>query len=173
MKQHLIFDISPLADAPIGTKEIYSFDVPIKFEHIGAKSNLKGKVEFMRIQKGINAHLTNIELKAQFECSKCLKKFTEDIKIHSAERHFHFDPPKVVEDPEDLFLVNKKNLTIDLSQPLRQEIILHFPSVPVCSSNCKGICAQCGKDRNKGECNCKDENPHEHKPLAILKDLIK
>lgn len=173
LAQHLIFDISPLAQAPAGTKEVYSFDVPIKMEDIAAKSNLKGQVEIMRIEKGLNVMLKNLEIEVSFTCMRCLKNFTQPIRIKSAERHFHFDHPKHVEDPEDLFLVNKKNLTVDVSQPLRQEIILHFPSVPVCSMHCKGICAHCGKNRNTKECNCKDENPHEHKPLAGLKDLIK
>lgn len=43
----------------------------------------------------------------------------------------------------------------DLTEELRECIILSFPSNPLCSEDCKGLCPHCGADLNKGPCSCK------------------
>ena len=78
--------------------------------------------------------------------------------------------PKILGDQEDVFLINKKDMTVDLSEVLRQEILLHFPLIPVCSKSCKGLCPKCGIDLNKKTCECKKETTAD-KPLAILKQF--
>jgi len=43
---------------------------------------------------------------------------------------------------------------IDLGDVLTEQIQLLVPFQPLCSESCKGICAQCGADLNKGRCAC-------------------
>lgn len=43
---------------------------------------------------------------------------------------------------------------LDLRPAVREQILLSLPSAPVCSEDCKGLCAKCGKDLNEGECGC-------------------
>jgi uncharacterized metal-binding protein YceD (DUF177 family) len=45
--------------------------------------------------------------------------------------------------------------SVDLTGDMREAIILAFPSYPVCSSDCKGLCPQCGANKNVSDCNCK------------------
>ena len=45
----------------------------------------------------------------------------------------------------------------DLTEELRECIILSFPSNPLCSEDCKGLCPHCGADLNEGPCKCKPE----------------
>ena len=45
----------------------------------------------------------------------------------------------------------------DLTEELRQDIILYFPSNPVCSEDCKGLCPHCGANLNEGPCSCRPE----------------
>ncbi|WP_372797222.1 DUF177 domain-containing protein [Pontiella sp.] len=50
--------------------------------------------------------------------------------------------------------------SVDITEDLREEIMLHLPAFPLCSEECKGVCPQCGADWNKGSCGCKkDEGP--------------
>ena len=41
---------------------------------------------------------------------------------------------------------------IDLTDDVRQEVILAYPMVPVCSPGCCGLCAVCGQNLNTGTC---------------------
>lgn len=169
----LIFDIGPLMEASTGTRENYSFDIPLKFNDINLASNTTGKVEIMKIEDGFNAKISDIKVAVDFYCNKCLKKFKQQIHIGMAERQFLLQRPTVVEDPNDLYLVNRKELNIDLAEFLRQEIILHFPLIQVCSKSCKGLCSVCGKGKNKSDCNCRQESIENEKPLAALKKFLK
>lgn len=173
MEENLTFHIGNLLQKPIGTSDQYSFDTPAKIEGITTKSSISGDVQVMKVENGLNASVTDVELDVEFECEKCLKKFTKTIKIDQSDRHFYLNKPKDFKDIADLFLIDKKHLKIDLSDMLRQEITLHFPANQVCSDGCKGICHLCGNNKNEKKCACEPEKVEEHKPLAALKDLIK
>ena len=43
---------------------------------------------------------------------------------------------------------------VDLTDELRQSIILALPSYPVCRQDCRGVCPTCGKNLNEGSCAC-------------------
>ena len=45
--------------------------------------------------------------------------------------------------------------SVDLTDDIRESIILAFPSYPICSESCKGLCAQCGANLNVETCHCK------------------
>lgn len=57
---------------------------------------------------------------------------------------------------------------IDLEPLIREQFVLAVPFAPLCSEDCKGLCPQCGIDRNTGTCNC--EKPIDPR-LAALKGL--
>jgi uncharacterized protein len=57
---------------------------------------------------------------------------------------------------------------IDLEPLFREQFVLAVPYAPLCSETCKGLCPQCGIDRNSGTCSC--EKPIDPR-LAALKGL--
>ncbi len=56
-----------------------------------------------------------------------------------------FDPGLV-----DLEIYSGKEL--DLGPALREQVLLLLPPSPLCKEDCKGLCVQCGADRNEAEC---------------------
>ena len=148
----LKFNVGSLIESTTGVRDLYSFEGPVLFEGIDTKSIIKGKLEMMRIYEGVNVKVTNVEIKVGFRCCKCLKDYIQKIIIKMAERQFLLEEPFKIDDPAELFLIDRKALAIDLTESLRQEIILHFPPIPVCSKSCLGLCPVCGRDRNKEKC---------------------
>lgn len=58
---------------------------------------------------------------------------------------------------------------LDLAAVCWEEFMLALPVTPLCKPDCKGLCPQCGADRNRGICSCA---PEEGDPrLAILRGL--
>ena len=49
---------------------------------------------------------------------------------------------------------------VDITEDVRQEIILAYPMVPVCQPQCKGLCIECGQNLNLGSC------PHHQQAAA-------
>jgi uncharacterized protein len=43
---------------------------------------------------------------------------------------------------------------IDLGVFMKELVELHKPMKPLCSEECKGICPECGANRNEKECGC-------------------
>jgi len=44
---------------------------------------------------------------------------------------------------------------VDVTEDIREALILNLPHFPLCNENCKGLCAHCGKDLNGGPCDCR------------------
>ncbi|MBI4975321.1 DUF177 domain-containing protein [Candidatus Peregrinibacteria bacterium] len=172
-----IFNIASVIEAPIGSNENYSFEITPAFKDIALDGQISGKIQIMRIEGGVNVLAENIHVKAKVLCDKCLKKISVPMEIKSAERQFYFETPSESRDAYDIFFIDKKSLSIDIGEMLRQEIILHFPVNSVCSSRCLGLCPYCGKNRNSVVCKCEEKESLpkniENKPLAVLKKLIK
>jgi len=59
--------------------------------------------------------------------------------------------------------------TIDVSTLVHEQMLLAFPMPPVCRVDCKGLCPQCGVNRNLEPCDCRSEwtDPR----LAVLSSL--
>ncbi len=74
-------------------------------------------------------------------CGRCLEEFPREIKT-SALYSYHVSPADVV----------------DITEDVRQEIILNYPMVPLCRPDCKGLCLQCGQDLNQGTCEHQQES---------------
>ena len=43
---------------------------------------------------------------------------------------------------------------LDITDNIREEIILEYPMKPLCKESCKGLCPKCGKNLNEGACSC-------------------
>jgi len=46
---------------------------------------------------------------------------------------------------------------LELEELLREQVLLMLPMQRVCSSDCKGICPVCGRDRNEAGCDCREK----------------
>ncbi len=97
-------------------------------------------------------------------CDKC----TEPVSIVIAERfHTLMVPPDElpagnshVELHEGDLEVNYHNgVSVDPEEIIREQLSLGLPSKLLCDEGCKGLCALCGGNRNRGECNCPDQKP--------------
>ena len=72
-------------------------------------------------------------------CSRCGSDFDFTLKV-----------PDFVVSIE----VEEKTECVDLTDEVRQSIILALPTYPVCHPECLGVCPSCGKNLNEGPCGC-------------------
>ena len=82
-------------------------------------------------------------------CARCLDDIT--VTIAGKGLGFHFE--KV------------RDLEVDLTDDVREELLLAFPSCFYCSPDCKGICPMCGANLNHASCAC-DTREAEPEPDA-------
>ncbi len=102
----------------------------------------------------VGSAVTELEL----ACSRCLEPFrmpvnaTFDIRYHPASEMSKDEEREVEED--DLETSYYRDDQIDLNELLREQFYLELPMKPLCSEDCKGLCAQCGTNLNIGTCEC-------------------
>jgi uncharacterized metal-binding protein YceD (DUF177 family) len=89
---------------------------------------LRYRVSVSRVQDELLIHGA-LAAEVAFRCSRCAEIFETEI-VDGTE-------------------------SVDLTPDMREAILLAFPAYPVCCVDCKGLCPQCGVNRNTGTCRCK------------------
>ena len=89
----------------------------------------------------------------------------------TAEPETDVDDEEIEVEDDDVSLTFYRDEQIDLNELLREQFYLALPMKPLCFDGCKGICPQCGTNRNTAPCDC---NPQWEDPrMAGLKTLLK
>ena len=111
------------------------------------------------IQKSDEEYYCRGELTANvhLECARCLESFEQEL---TNSPDFIVGPFKDDDGPTDDEdrVIYDANLRADLWEIVRQSVILAVSLKPLCSENCRGLCSQCGTNRNEKECNCKTKS---------------
>ncbi len=55
---------------------------------------------------------------------------------------------------------------VDLTEDIREDILMAFPQHFVCSDDCRGLCPTCGQNLNEGDCDCESEEVEGDEPSA-------
>jgi uncharacterized protein len=97
-----------------------------------------------------------VAARVRLDCARCLEGFETDLK-GSFEMRASVD---------DTF--------IEISDEVRQALLLALPAKPLCRDDCRGICPGCGRNRNKtAACACAGADAPAGTPFAKLKDFKK
>jgi uncharacterized protein len=104
-------------------------------------------------------------------CARCLENYSFDV---AADFTFVLVPktPMPVEvelNEEDLDLSFYEGDEVDVSPLVLEQIVLALPTRPLCQENCRGLCPQCGINRNLEDCSCVIDQGDPR--LAVLKSL--
>jgi uncharacterized protein len=102
---------------------------------------------------------------ASMTCSRCLKPtrmnisepFTLLVRF-AADRYSGGNASGTAPDSrgdEDVKYVPPDADRIDITDELRQILLLALPVKPLCAENCRGLCPRCGIDLNTGSCHCR------------------
>ncbi len=86
------------------------------------------------------------------ECDRCLARYSKRVRLPLVRVFSEGTGELSGIDGDDV--EKMEGTVIDLAPHLREEIILSMPIRLLCKDDCKGICPDCGKDLNTGECIC-------------------
>lgn len=162
----LRYNVSSLIRADVGSQLHLAIDEsPVSLGQDLTADFLRGKLTLTRTDQHILVEGT-LQSAVSAECVRCLGSFHQQIQV-PIEEQFALTPGLPVADP--LYVVGSDG-TIDLTWPMREQILLCVPIQSICRPNCKGLCPQCGKNLNEGPCDCRDE-PIDPR-LASLKTLL-
>jgi len=107
-----------------------------------------------------------------FVCGRCLTPYEYPV---DAKFDLVFLPEEMHDlkdefDDEDVDRLFYQSRRIDVREVILEQLNLTFPTRPLCSPTCEGLCAVCGKIRREGNCGCQvKETNLRLEPLKILK----
>jgi uncharacterized protein len=142
-------NVSDLLRRPGSTRQVH-LEVPL-----GGLESLAARVEEteplvldLRLESLTRAIVASGRVRGRWSavCSRCLTPLETDFDLHLREV-FEKDP--VEEETYPL-----RNDEIDLEQPLRDVVVPELPLVPLCRTDCAGLCPTCGANLNEGACDC-------------------
>lgn len=99
-------------------------------------------------------------------CDRCANEFQKEFAIlveHSLVSHLEN------EDNGDHIVV--PDLKLNLDELVLTDILLELPTKILCKDDCQGLCSMCGKNLNRGHCDCKKEvDPRLASLLQLLEE---
>jgi uncharacterized protein len=123
--------------------------------HLVAPATVNGKVRLSGQEVFVNGHL---ETRAQVECDRCLQPVELPVNTDFALEYItdtEYESSAAAELTEDEMSVAVfDGEGIDVDEMVKEQVLLAVPSRMLCREDCKGICPECGVDRNTGTCNC-------------------
>ncbi len=102
---------------------------------------VQGEAKLTRIKRGVLVHC-QLTAEVKLVCSRCLDEFTCPVSFIADEEFLSASdvPGWQVASAEESgeFLIDSKNI-VDLSELIRQYILLNLPMKPLCRPDCSGI----------------------------------
>ncbi len=172
--ESMIFNVAQLMKAPVGTSLVNDFheeDIQLD-DDIEVVGPIDGHVRMRRTNQGLLVDGW-VELTLELSCNRCLKTFEQPMHVNFEEQFYPtvdvitglpLDPF----DEDEIFPIDAHH-EVDLTEAVRQNVLLALPMVTICQEDCKGLCPQCGQDLNLGSCECK---PEMDARLSVLKQLL-
>ena len=104
----------------------------------------------------------------QQSCDRCLESFRSDFSA-DIEQIYHLGPDSLDSDEIEVLPANTKE--IDISKVIHDAFVLNRPLKQLCRDDCRGLCPNCGINRNLKDCDCDKEDIDPR--FAKLKSLLK
>ncbi|HEV8429777.1 MAG TPA: DUF177 domain-containing protein [Pyrinomonadaceae bacterium] len=122
-------------------------------------ATITGKIRLAGKEVFVNGHF---ETRAQVECDRCLQPVETPVNTDFALEYipgseYESGSPAELTDAEMSVSVFDGE-AIDVDEIVKEQILLAVPTRMLCREDCKGICPECGTNRNTGDCNCTTED---------------
>lgn len=170
------FNVAQLLKAAPGASREYELDEDITGidADLDVIAPLLGKVRFLRLGEGILV-TGRVKTRVRVPCRRCLGDAEVPVELQLEEQ---FRPsidiisghPIPVEDGQEEATRTDEHHMLDLTEVVRQNLVLAIPMSVLCKADCLGLCPACGRNLNDGDCGCQPAGGDSR--LSVLRDLL-
>ncbi len=102
-------------------------------------------------------------------CGRCLRSFAYRLVGTFAEGFRRGAESAPRPQGSGALILPLDGAALDLTEVVRQHLVMALPLVPLCRAECRGLCPVCGADRNEVVCGCvaRESDPR----LAVLRQF--
>lgn len=168
-----------LADLNAVKEPQAAFDFSLEPNEIDLESETAKVADTVRINAKLKKGIAQTDVsgtifaKLEIECSRCLQPTEQYFEI--AFNAAFVTPENYTEaketelKSEDLDVSIFEGDRINLTELVREQILLTVPTQTFCREDCKGLCQKCSANRNLINCNCEEKEVDPR--WAALKNL--
>ena len=151
-----------------GSRSESDYSLPLAELDINGDYPFKSPVRV--IATAVNrAGVVELNVKAVFDyTTRCDRCFVPIIK-HMELSFTHGLATELIDEENDDY-IETPDYTLELDDVVISDIILNLPRKMLCRDDCRGLCPDCGKNLNEGDCGCGRQTVDSR--LDILKQLI-
>lgn len=117
-----------------------------------------------------------LEGEAHLVCSRCLTEYQSPLDVEFEEEFVEGTDLAAVLKDDEAETGRQVNLyqgdQINLTETLRDNVLVELPMKPLCSPDCKGLCPTCGANLNHGPCSCTEDVTVDPR-FAKLQELLR
>lgn len=101
-----------------------------------------------------------VSAELQLECDRCLKSLsipvasTFEVGYVTPDIYRAGQAAELLD--EDLSLSVFDGEVMDIDELVREQLLLVLPAQVLCREECKGLCPECGGDKNLADCKCQE-----------------
>jgi uncharacterized protein len=157
----MIVNISEIRRVLGGVLEVPVHLSPKSVEGLDLEAPVRGWVRLENM--GPRFYLTGeVSTVVRLDCVRCAGSFSRPLSVEIDEfyapsfSHGRGDEEQVL---DDLNVFSLHGDELDLSDPIRENLLLAIPITTLCRPDCQGICPICGSNRNEDVCTCSSEQP--------------
>ena len=173
MDTEMEFNVAQLMKEGVGGKRSHEFGMPelVLSEALDGDPaaliarDVHGTVKLTGLRGQVRA-VGTVAAQAELVCSRCLEPFVLPVES-SLDELFrqtidvvsgHAVKDEVAdEDDSDAFHIDQNHI-LDLTEPVRQTLLVALPMRPLHREDCQGLCPTCGTNLNLGPCECPTED---------------
>lgn len=154
------FNVARLLQEPVGTNQEHAINATIEPLEETRTSHVRGHVRLTHVNQGIWVSGA-LEATASCTCSRCLQEMATPVQFRLDEVYvpsIDITTGVSVPLPEEAvaeFTIDDHH-EVDITEAVRQSVIVGLPMKPLCKESCAGLCPQCGANLNKEECGHQD-----------------
>lgn len=170
----IAYNVAQLLKSEVGQTRVYEFssDDIIDLED-ACVSQIRGQVKLTLTNFGIIA-TGRAEGNLRLACARCLESFDTIVPVSFEEEYqpvidIATGLPSSAPRSDSAFVITR-NHTIDITEALRQDFVLAVEIIPVCRPDCRGLCPNCGANRNLETCKCPPDEAIS--PFSVLSGLL-
>jgi uncharacterized protein len=98
-----------------------------------------------------------LKAEVELECRRCLSPVSH--RVDEVVDMLFMDIGEDTEIEGEVYPLPLRGLEMDVTDAVREQLVLRVPEFALCREACRGFCPQCGTNLNEGQCDCVSEAP--------------
>ena len=143
-------NVAQLLKEPVGAKRSYKID---ELAGENEENQVTGEINLIRTNRGVLV-MGTLATVITGPCSRCLGTAKIPVTFSMEDEYFpviDINSGLHITASPDEFRISE-NHVLDLTEAIRQYIIMATPTKILCKPDCQGLCPVCGQELAKGDC---------------------